>query len=77
MAGRPLRSLGEVFLTGHQKVQKLRLLEHMNPVDRLLDLDRGRRKANNRSDPNTVRLRKIFSVWLTKECGIQPVMHGQ
>ena len=26
---------------------------------------------------NTVRLRKIFSVWLTKKCGIQPVMHGQ
>ena len=51
MGGRPLRSLGEVFLTGHQKVQKLRLLEHMNPVDRLLDLDRGGRKANNRSGP--------------------------
>jgi hypothetical protein len=34
-----LRSLGEFFLVGHQEVQKFRLLEHMDPVDGLLNLD--------------------------------------
>jgi len=39
MAEGALRNLGEVFLTGHQKVQKLRLLDHMDPVYGLLDLN--------------------------------------
>jgi hypothetical protein len=36
-----LRCLGGVFLVGHQKVQKFRFLDYINPVDRPLDLDCG------------------------------------